>query len=318
MSVLTLHNLSVRIRRHGLQSAPVAGVDLEVGEGEILGIVGESGCGKSLTLLALMGLLPPGAAASGSAVLAGRELIGASAADMTNVRGAELAMVFQDPMSALNPYLRLGVQVGEALEAHRGMARAEARDAAEALLRAVHFPDPGVALTRYPHQFSGGMRQRATIAMALACGPRVLLADEPTTALDVTVQAQILALFRELREATNTAIVLVTHDLGVLAALCDRVAVMYAGRIVESAPVDELFARPLHPYTRGLLDSVPGSAGAPAKGIPGVPPDPRDPAPGCAFEPRCAWRLERCLLERPALTPRDGARHAACHLEDAP
>jgi peptide/nickel transport system ATP-binding protein len=318
VSLLVLDELSVALRRRGRTLQPVAGVSLSVAPGEVLGIVGESGCGKTLTLLALLGLLPPGGKAGGSARFRDRELVGLGADSLRRLRGADVGMVFQDPMSALNPYLTLGRQVGEALEVHRGLSRRAARDAAAALLASVHFPAPERALDAFPHQFSGGLRQRATLAMALACDPPLLLADEPTTALDVTVQAQILALFREIRERAGTAIVLVTHDLGVVASICDRVAVMYAGRVVECADVDALFATPLHPYTRGLLAAVPGPRGLPAQGIPGAPPDPGALPPACAFEPRCAWRMPVCAAQRPPLTERGEGRQAACHLDAPP
>jgi len=315
MALLEVEALRIRIRDEAGTSEPVKGMDFRLEAGEILGIVGESGCGKSLTLLSLMGLLPPGAEVSGSAMLAGEQLLSMSPARARRLRGAELAMVFQDPMSSLNPYLTVGRQVGEVLEVHREMGRAQARARAAELLELVHVPDAADRLDRYPHELSGGMRQRVMIAMALACEPSVLLADEPTTALDVTVQAQILALFREIRDRLGTAIVLVTHDLGVVASLCDRVGVMYAGRLVEAAPAGALFARPAHPYTRGLLESVPDSSGRPARGIPGVPPDPHLAFAGCAFEPRCPSRLERCAEARPLLEDRGDGRRVACHLE---
>jgi len=315
VALLEVEDLRVRFRDEAGTSEPVKGVGFSLAAGEILGIVGESGCGKSLTLLGLMGLLPPGAAAKGEATLAGEDLLSMSPTRLRQARGSELAMVFQDPMSSLNPYLTVGRQVGEVLEVHRGMGRGEARARAAELLEQVHVPDAKDRLDRYPHELSGGMRQRVMIAMALACEPRVLLADEPTTALDVTVQAQILELFREIRDRLGTAIVLVTHDLGVVAALCDRVGVMYAGRMVEEAPAGPLFTSPAHPYTRGLLESVPDPDGRPARGIPGVPPDPRAAIAGCPYEPRCPSRLDRCAEARPILEARGEGRRVACHLE---
>lgn len=318
MAVLDVRSLAVRLETDEGSFTPVAGVDFAVAPGEILGIVGESGCGKSLTLLALMGLLPAGGSARGSACLGERDLLELGPADLRKVRGAEMAMVFQDPMSSLNPYLTVGRQVTEVLQAHGKLSGQDAAGRARELMEQVHVPDAAQCLERYPHQLSGGMRQRVMVAMALACEPRVLLADEPTTALDVTVQAQILALFREIRDRFRTAIVLVTHDLGAVAAICDRVAVMYAGRIVETAPVDQLFAEPRHPYTRGLLASVPDPAGGAVRGIPGIPPDPRHPLGGCPFEPRCPVRTDVCADLRPLLEPCGEGRMVACHVEVGP
>jgi oligopeptide transport system ATP-binding protein len=316
--ILAVEDLRVRIRDERGASQPVAGVDFSLESGEILGLVGESGCGKSLTLLALMGLLPPGAKVAGSALLGGRDLLELAPAEHRRVRGAELAMVFQDPMSSLNPYLTVGRQIAEVLEVHRCFGKADAWRRAGELLEQVHVPDASDRLHRYPHELSGGMRQRVMIAMALACEPTVLLADEPTTALDVTVQAQILALFREIRDRLGTAIVLVTHDLGVVAAVCDRIGVMYAGRMVESARADALFAAPAHPYTRGLMAAVPDPRGGVARGIPGVPPDPRRVVGGCPFEPRCVSRMDRCSAERPLPRIAPDGRTVACHLDDGP
>ena len=318
MPILAVEDLRVRIRDERGASQPVAGVDFSLESGEILGLVGESGCGKSLTLLALMGLLPPGAKVAGSALLGGRDLLELAPAEHRRVRGAELAMVFQDPMSSLNPYLTVGRQIAEVLEVHRCFGKADAWRRAGELLEQVHVPDASDRLHRYPHELSGGMRQRVMIAMALACEPTVLLADEPTTALDVTVQAQILALFREIRDRLGTAIVLVTHDLGVVAAVCDRIGVMYAGRMVESARADALFAAPAHPYTRGLMAAVPDPRGGVARGIPGVPPDPRRAVGGCPFEPRCVSRMDRCSAERPLPRIAPDGRTVACHLDDGP
>jgi ABC-type dipeptide/oligopeptide/nickel transport system ATPase component len=276
MTVLAVRDLAVRLpaREGGAAHALVDGVGFELAAGEVYGIAGESGCGKTQLLLALMGLSPRGARVSGSALLEGRELVGLRQSQLEDLRGNRIAMVFQDPMSALNPYLTIGVQLTEVLRRHRRATRAAARDAAVAMLDAVHIADPGRRLAQYPHEFSGGMRQRVVIAMALLCEPAVLLADEPTTALDVTVQAQVLALLAELTERLGTAIVFVTHDMGVLASLADRIAVMERGRIVEEAPAPALFAAPTHESTRRLLaaaremalaDDLPGdSPGEPA------------------------------------------------------
>ncbi|NEK94551.1 ABC transporter ATP-binding protein, partial [Modestobacter muralis] len=257
--VLEVEDLSVRFTRRGeAGTQAVDGVSFSVAPGETIGLVGESGCGKSVTSLAVMGLLPKrGVQVDGSVRLDGQELLGAGDRALRKLRGADMAMVFQDPLSSLNPTVTIGVQVTEVLKEHRGMRGKEATEEAVDLLDRVGIPDPRRRLGEYPHQLSGGMRQRALIAMALACSPRLLIADEPTTALDVTIQAQILELLRELVQGSGTALVMITHDLGVVAGLCDRVHVMYAGRIIETADRGDLFARPRHPYTGGLLASVP-------------------------------------------------------------
>jgi len=292
----------------------VDGLSFRLESGSTLGIVGESGSGKSQTLLAVMGLLARNGRAAGSVRLGGRELLGLSPSELNAVRGDRMAMIFQDPMTALNPYLTVERQMTEVLELHRGMARREARVQALRLLDAVRIPDAARRIGQYPHELSGGMRQRVMIAMALLCEPGLLIADEPTTALDVTVQAQILELLRELQRDHGTAIVLVTHDLGVVAGLCDQVLVMYAGRAMEQGDADDLFYRPAHPYTRGLLAArpslqpadapgTPGTPGAHARlqAIPGLPPSLSEVTPGCPFAPRCALAEDRCRAERPAL-----------------
>ena len=293
----------------------VSGVDLDVGRGEVLGVVGESGSGKSVALKAVLGLLPPTARVTGSVRFRGRELLGASDRAMRRLRGGPVAMIFQDPLSALNPVVPVGAQIAEALRLHdRSMRGARARARVAELLDRVAIPQAAERARAYPHEFSGGMRQRAMIAMAMANDPDLLIADEPTTALDVTVQAQILDLLRDLRERRGLGLVLVTHDLGVVAGVADRVAVMYAGRIVEEAPVDALFADPRHPYTRGLIASVPtlGPRRDRLRAIEGAPPDPSARPPGCAFAPRCPIAAERCRTETPVRRPA-GASLAACH-----
>ncbi len=292
----------------------VDGLSFRLESGSTLGIVGESGSGKSQTLLAVMGLLARNGRAAGSVRLGGRELLGLSPRELNAVRGDRMAMIFQDPMTALNPYLTVERQMTEVLELHRGMARREARVQALRLLDAVRIPDAARRIGQYPHELSGGMRQRVMIAMALLCEPGLLIADEPTTALDVTVQAQILELLRELQRDHGTAIVLVTHDLGVVAGLCDQVLVMYAGRAMEQGDADDLFYRPSHPYTRGLLAArpslqpadAPGTPGTPRaharlQAIPGLPPSLSEVTPGCPFAPRCGLAEDRCRAERPAL-----------------
>ena len=294
-------------------------VDLAVSRAEFVGLVGESGCGKSLTALSILGLLPPGAEIeSGSILLHGEDLLAMSDSEMRSVRGARIALVFQEPMTALNPVFTVGFQIAEAVRAHRDIERAAARREAERLLDLVAMPDAARRLDDYPHQLSGGQRQRALIAMALAAEPELLIADEPTTALDMTIQAQILELLESLRRELDLAVLLITHDLGVVAETCDRVVVMYAGQIVEEAEVASLFAAPAHPYTRGLLAAVPRlaqtTAGQPLATIPGQPPDPSRLPAGCAFHPRCAEVLARCDSELPPVYTVGSQHEARCFL----
>ncbi|MCC7462644.1 MAG: ABC transporter ATP-binding protein [Gammaproteobacteria bacterium] len=317
--LLTTQALSVAYRTPAGPLTVVREVDLTIRRGEFLGIVGESGSGKSQLLLALLGLSSPGALLSGSIRYGSSELIGAGTAVLNRIRGDRVSMVFQDPMTALNPYLTVGLQIGEVLELHRGLDRGAARRRAAELLDAVQISEARRRLTQYPHELSGGMRQRVMIAMALACEPEILLADEPTTALDVTVQAQILTLLRELRARTGTAVVLVTHDLGVVAELADRIAVMYAGRFVEEAPADVLFSASRHPYTGALKRSIPRiDAPLPERmpSIPGNPPNPAELPPGCAFAPRCALRIARCVAEVPPLRVVGPTHRVACCRDD--
>ncbi|MEA2609588.1 MAG: peptide/nickel transport system ATP-binding protein [Chloroflexota bacterium] len=280
--------------RDGLVRA-VDGIDFHVDRGEIMGLVGESGCGKSVTSLSIMGLVgKPGRVDAGEVVFDGRDLLKLPNDEMRKLRGDRISMIFQQPQSSLNPVRDVGRQIGEVLEIHRGMKRGPARDRALKLLRMVGIADPERRLKSYPHEMSGGMAQRVMIAMALACEPELLIADEPTTALDVTIQAQILDLMRNLREQTGTAIILITHDLGVVAEMCDRVAVMYAGEIVEQTDVTSLFRRPKHPYTRGLIGSIPvvGAVQDELAVIPGNVPNLIDLPSGCRFAPRCTTRVE--------------------------
>ncbi|GLW72801.1 oligopeptide ABC transporter ATP-binding protein OppF [Kitasatospora phosalacinea] len=316
--LLTVRGLTVDFDGH----PAVRGVDLDLHRGETLGLVGESGSGKSVTALAVLGLLPATARTGGSVRLDGRELLGLPARQLATVRGRRIAMVFQDPLSAFTPVHRIGDQIAEAVRIHQDVGRAAARRRAADLLDLVGIPDPARALDAFPHEFSGGMRQRAMIAMAVANEPDVLLADEPTTALDVTIQAQVLDVLRTARRESGAALVLVSHDLGVIAGSADRVAVMYAGRIVETAPVDELFAAPRHPYTLGLIGAVPrpDGRGGPLVPIPGRPPAAGEPAgPGCAFADRCPLVEDRCRTAEPPLTGTDadigsgpGEHRAAC------
>ncbi|MGV9855619.1 ABC transporter ATP-binding protein [Streptomyces sp. NPDC003442] len=304
---LSVRDLSVVFRTPTRVVHAVDGLSFDIAAGEVLAVVGESGCGKSVTSTAVLGLLPPTASVGGSIRLGGRELVGADESELRDVRGRELAMIFQEPMTSLNPVLTIGRQVGEVLRRHQGIGRREARERAVDLLDLVGIPAPAQRVRDYPHQLSGGMRQRVMIAIAIACDPAVLIADEPTTALDVTVQAGILEVLRSLRERLGTAIVLITHDLGVVADTADRVLVMYAGRGVEQAPVDELFGAPRHPYTRGLLGAVPVPGRGRAQGgrrlqeIPGLVPSLTEQPDRCTFQPRCSYADERCGEQRPAL-----------------
>jgi peptide/nickel transport system ATP-binding protein len=296
----------------------VDGVSFDLRAGETLGIVGESGCGKSVTALSIMRLLPPrlGRIVSGSVDFDGQNLTQMSEAAMRDIRGNRIAMIFQEPMTSLNPVLTVGDQIAEAVMIHQKAARAAAMARAVEMLRLVRIPDAERRVHDYPHQFSGGMRQRVMIAMALSCNPKLLIADEPTTALDVTIQAQILKLMLELKGKFGAAVMLITHDLGVVAETCQRVIVMYAGRKVEEADVAELFDRPLHPYTRGLMASMPRRRQEDRmrrlKEIPGIVPSLREPIPGCAFAERCGYATEHCQREAPPLAARGDGHLTAC------
>jgi peptide/nickel transport system ATP-binding protein len=297
----------------------VNGVDLSIASGESLGIVGESGSGKSVTMLSLLGLIPAnGRIVRGEAYLNGRNLFRLARHDLLDLRGKEIGMIFQDPMTSLNPIMRIGDQIMEAMLVHRLASKVEARKRAIELLRRVGIPQPEQRFFDYPYQFSGGMRQRVMIAIALACSPKLLVADEPTTALDVTVQAQVLELLRELRQELGMGMVIITHDFGVATNYCDRVAVMYAGKIVELATVGQLIAGAAHPYARGLLDSTLelGHGKRPINPIPGQSPNARVLPPGCPFAPRCSLATEKCEQEAPALRPLDDGRLVACHYAD--
>ncbi len=306
--------------RDGIVRA-VDGVSFSVASGETLAVVGESGCGKSVTSLSILRLIasPPGRIVAGRVIFEGRDLLALSADEMRAVRGDAISMIFQEPMTSLNPALTVGRQIAESLVLHRGFSQRDAMEKAVEMLRKVHMSEPGRRARQYPHELSGGMRQRVMIAMALACGPRLLIADEPTTALDVTIQAQILELMRELARETGASIILITHDLGVVAEMAQRVVVMYGGRKAEEAPVEELFARPRHPYTRGLLgsmprlgDSVGAEGGKRLVEIPGMVPSLKNEQPGCLFAPRCPNAVARCLQEAPPLTTHGPGHWAAC------
>jgi len=300
--------------------AAVSDVSFAIAPGESLGVVGESGSGKTQLFLSIMGLLAKNGSCAGSARFHGRELLGLPARRLNDIRGVKLAMIFQDPMTSLNPYLRISRQMTEVLVEHKGMSEQAARRSSIALLDQVGIPAAAARFDLYPHEFSGGMRQRVMIAIALLCEPELLIADEPTTALDVTVQAQILELLLQLKRDLGMAIVLITHDLGVVAGLSDRVMVMYAGRIVEEGPVDAIFEAPQHPYTLGLLRSTPRleeQVEALAV-IPGQPPNLQALPHGCSFNDRCPFAFERCLAERPLLRRFAPDRLKACHLEELP
>ncbi len=294
----------------------VDGVSYSVAPGETLAVVGESGCGKSVTAMSVLRLLPspPARIVSGAIRFEGRDLLTASEAEMRKIRGNEISMIFQEPMTSLNPVFTVGRQIAETLELHQGLSAADAQARAVEMLELVRIPEAKRRADEYPHQLSGGMRQRVMIAMALACKPKLLIADEPTTALDVTIQAQILELMLDLKEKVGAAIVLITHDLGVVAETAQRVVVMYAGRKVEEAAVADLFARPMHPYTRGLMGSIPRLAGGAKRltEIPGIVPRLNQPIIGCAFAERCAFVTERCRKEAPTFEAKAPAHFAAC------
>ncbi len=315
--ILSVRDLRVSFRTERGLIRAIDGVSFDVTDGEILGVVGESGSGKTVSLLAVMGLInDPNAVIEGSIRYRGNELVGLPAREMRKLRGREIAMIFQDPMTALTPVYTIGWQIAEQILAHEKIGKAAAKQRVIELLAEVNIPRPEEAIHRYPHQLSGGMRQRAVIAMALSCNPKLLVADEPTTALDVTVQAQILDLVRKLQRTHGSAVVFITHDMGVIAEIADRVMVMYAGRVVESGSKRDLFHTPRHPYTLALLDSIPPLAGPRArrlKSISGAPPSLLDLPQGCAFGPRCKSRFEPCA-ERPALT---GTTHLAACFKDA-
>nr|AIF05876.1 oligopeptide/dipeptide ABC transporter ATPase subunit (ABC.PE.A) [uncultured marine group II/III euryarchaeote KM3_188_A01] len=310
--MLRVENLVTRFHTYDGVVRALEGVSFEVREGEIFGLVGETGCGKSVTTYSTLRLLPStGRVHSGRITLAGESLLDASESRMREVRGGEIAMIFQDPLSALNPVMRVGDQIAEAVQLHDDLPDAEAVAArVEEVLGQVRMPDPAGATRAFPHELSGGMQQRVMIAMALAGRPKLLIADEPTTALDVTIQSQVLQLLRQLKQEAGLTVLLITHDLGVVAELCDRVAVMYAGTIVETAPVEELFSDPKHPYTQGLLAALPGASETLAP-VPGRVPDLLAPPSGCRFNPRCPLAVDRCREEPPAL--RGEARQVACH-----
>jgi oligopeptide/dipeptide ABC transporter ATP-binding protein len=315
--LLAVKNLRCGFIIEGRPVGVVRGVDLSVNEGEILGLVGESGSGKTMTMRSIMQMLPLGARMEADVLsLAGKNLLGQGEVFLRNIRGRDISMIFQDPMTSLDPLMRVGDHIEEVLLRHTAMKRAEIRQELVSILGRVGIREPEIRIRQYPHELSGGMRQRVLIAMALACRPRLLIDDEPTTALDVTIQAQILTLIRSLKENEGMAVVLITHDMGVVASLCQRVAVMYAGFILEEGPVDDIFSRPLHPYTGSLLRSIPiidqNHKKRRLAAIPGQPPSILDPPPGCPFTPRCPMAAPQCSRALPELQTYSGDHRARC------
>ena len=317
MALLEIRDLSVRFETNDGEVQAVSGIDLDVDSGETLGIVGESGSGKSQLSFAVMGLLASNGRASGTVRFEGTEILNAPPRVLNKIRAEKIAMIFQDPMTSLNPYMRVADQMAEVLTLHKGMAKRDAVAESVRMLDAVKIPDARGRVRLFPHEFSGGMRQRVMIAMALLCRPKLLIADEPTTALDVTVQAQIMTLLSDLQREFGMAMILITHDLGVVAGACERVTVMYGGRIREAGPVGPIFADPAHPYTQGLLEAIPrvDQIGDRLSAIPGSPPNMNRPPPGCAYEPRCGYRFAQCAHERPPLVEFAPGRARACFAE---
>ncbi len=317
--VLQVDDLRTEFHTLGGVVRAVNGVSFHLNRGEVLGVVGESGCGKSVSMMSLLQLIPnpPGRIVDGTALLGDRDLLAMSQSEIREVRSVEVGMIFQDPMTSLNPVLTIGTQIAEPLVEHKDMSWGEALDRSVELLDKVGIPDAAERINDYPHQFSGGMRQRVMIAIALACSPPILIADEPTTALDVTIQAQILELLNDLRNSEGMGMILITHDLGVIARLADRVAVMYAGQIVETGSAQDVYANPSHPYTQGLLESLPRhdqehSSTERLTSIDGQPPNMLDPIDGCPFAARCKYVFDRCKTENPNLIVLEGQHSSAC------
>ncbi|MEC7777882.1 MAG: ABC transporter ATP-binding protein [Actinomycetota bacterium] len=317
--VLQVSDLTTRFNTEDGTVHAVNGMSFDLADGEVVGIVGESGSGKSVSMMSLLRLIPmpPGEIVDGEAIFEDADLLSMSLDDLRQVRGGRIGFIFQDPMTSLNPVLTVGYQITESLTVHQPGRASELRERALDLLKLVGIPSPEQRLQSFPHELSGGMRQRVMIAVALACRPRILVADEPTTALDVTIQAQILELVKDLREKLGMAVIWITHDLGVVAGLVDRVLVMYGGQIVEEAPVDEFYAEPRHPYSQGLLASLPSAAmpGQRLVNIVGQPPDLRSPPTSCSFAPRCPHVFDRCLQENPTLVQVSATRRLACWLD---
>ena len=319
--LLSVENLSVNFAQRAATVRAVRQVSLSVARGECLGVVGESGSGKTQVFMAVMGLLAGNAVVDGGVRFADQDILGLDRRGLNRIRGSKLTMIFQDPMTSLTPHLKVGVQLAEVLVIHAGRSWADARSDARRMLERVQIPEAERRLNQYPHELSGGLRQRVMIGMSLLCDPSLVIADEPTTALDVTVQAQIIGLLREVRAKVGMSLVLISHDLAVVAGIADRILVMYAGRIVESAAAEELLRRPRHPYTAALLKCVPNMLGPPLERLPtlqGQPPRPQDVSVGCAFAPRCPHAAERCRAERPLLQDGDNGAAVACHYPLSP
>jgi oligopeptide/dipeptide ABC transporter ATP-binding protein len=319
-TLLSVENLKTHFYSAGRTVRALDGVSLQIEEGGAFGLVGETGCGKSVTALSVMRLIPmpPGRIVGGEVRFKGRNLLALSEEAMRSVRGKEISMIFQEPMTSLNPVFRIGDQMAEVIMLHQGLRKPQALERAVEMLEKVHIPDAPRVIRQFPHQLSGGMRQRVMIAMELSCRPSLLIADEPTTALDVTIQAQILRLIKEMRKEFHTSILLITHDLGVVAELCERVAVMYAGSIVEEASVEEIFAQPKHPYTQGLWGAIPhvDEEKEILSVIPGTVPDLSNPPPGCKFHPRCSFRFDPCDRISPSLAEISPGHGVSCFLYD--
>ncbi|MBB6632717.1 ABC transporter ATP-binding protein [Cohnella thailandensis] len=320
-TLLEVKDLSVSFDVFGGEVQAIRNVNLDVKKGEAVAIVGESGSGKSVTAQTVMRLIamPPGRIKNGQILFEGQDLLKLSEKDMQKIRGNKIGMIFQDPMTSLNPTMTVGKQISEGLIKHQGLSKSEAKERAIEMLKLVGIPTPEARYKQYPHEFSGGMRQRVMIAIALACNPALLIADEPTTALDVTIQAQILRLMKKLQEQLDTSIILITHDLGIVADVCDRVMVMYAGQIVESGTKEEIFANPSHPYTKGLLNSLPKLSqrkDEPLIPIHGTPPDLIAPPPGCGFCDRCPYAMNICATTPPEVTDLGGSHKVRCWLQD--
>jgi peptide/nickel transport system ATP-binding protein len=312
VSLLKVRDLNISFRSTNNPTKVVSSLNFEIKEAKVFGLVGESGCGKSLTALSIMGILPHNAFAEGEINFKGNNLLKLDSKSMRRLRGKELSMVFQEPMTSLNPVLTIGYQIAEVLTTHTGLSKKEAMANTVELLKAVKIPSPEIRIKEYPHQMSGGMRQRVMIAMAIACNPSLLIADEPTTALDVTIQAQILDLLRGLRQQRNMAMLLITHDLGVIAENAETAAIMYAGRLVEVSQVLNILETPKHPYTMGLLESLPKTKEIPLKPIPGSVPRPDELPPGCKFSDRCQYMIPDCQKEEPALREIIPGQFARC------
>ncbi|GAB4487668.1 MAG: ABC transporter ATP-binding protein [Thermodesulfovibrionales bacterium] len=312
MSLLDVRGLTVSFNAAKKPFCVVRNLSFTIGESEVFGLAGESGSGKSITALSILGILPPSAASTGSIFFRNRDLLTLDRESMRKIRGREISMVFQEPMTSLNPVLTIGYQIAEVLITHQGMTKKDALDKAVDLLREVKIPSPEMRVREYPHHLSGGMRQRVMIAMAIACNPALLIADEPTTALDVTIQAQILDLIQRLREAHKMSILLITHDLGIICENAARVGIMYAGRLMEVAETSEIFRTPRHPYTVGLLASLPREKGRPLLPIPGSVPPPEALSPGCVFADRCSWRIDECTAREPELREISANHRSRC------